>query len=281
MKRNPVVSGRFYPADKQELLETISECESSPLGVGSKTIEAGGKLVGLILPHAGYVFSGPVVTWGMRRLSLEKPLPERFLLLGPKHTHYGAKAAISAADSWTTPLGDVPINSALREALLATGRFQADDEAHAFEHSLEVEIPFLQKLYAKNPFSVTPIALQYCSFADCQKWGEAIGSCLADPRFSDVRVIVSSDFSHETPKEEAYKLDGQALEIIESLEPKEFYDLVISEERSICGVIPITVFLCALKGRKIRARCLKYSTSMDVMSHPRGVGYAAVSFELI
>ncbi|MFZ2957102.1 MAG: AmmeMemoRadiSam system protein B, partial [Candidatus Ozemobacteraceae bacterium] len=245
-----------------------------------------GRLLGLILPHAGFIFSGPVVTWGMKRLFAETPLPKRFLLLGPKHTPYGSPAAISPASAWRTPLGDVPLDEELRTALLETGAFDADAHAHAQEHSLEVQLPFLQASFERSqpspaPFSIVPLALHFAPFEQCLKWGAAIATVLSNPKFSDVRVLVSSDFSHDTPRAEAYRIDSEAINIIEHLSAEEFYRLIIEEDRSICGVIPITTFLCAISHlkRKILGSRLTYSTSMDVMSHPRGVGYAAVVFE--
>jgi len=279
MIREPVVNGRFYPASSRDLSATIEECEQHELGAEGKSISANGVLRALIQPHAGYVFSGPVATWGIKRLSTVRPLPGRILMLGPKHTPYGANASASAADGWKTPLGVVSIDPKLRDAILKTGAFQTDDEAHAQEHSLEVQLPFLQRLYGNERLGILPIALHYSSFKDCETWGEAIKKVLDDPALSDTVVLVSSDFSHDTPRNDAYRLDGEALNLIEKMDAKGFYDLVVSEDRSICGFIPITVAMLGLRGRSIKARRLTYATSMDVMPHPRGVGYASVVFE--
>ncbi|MBI3038485.1 AmmeMemoRadiSam system protein B [bacterium] len=279
MIREPFVEGKFYPGVKDELVTLIKNCEGSFLEKKSNKILANGKLVGFISPHAGFIYSGPVATWGMARLSLEKPLPSKFLLLGPKHTRFGAAAALSGADSWKTLLGNVSVERELREALLSTDLFELDDEAHAYEHSLEVQLPFLQHLYDSCPLAVVPLALQYASFETCSAWGKAIGRVLSEKRFSDVCVLVSSDFSHDCSRSEAYKLDGEAMDVIEKLNGEAFYKLVVSEERSICGVIPITVFLESLKGKRVKGTRLTYSTSMDVVSHSRGVGYASIMFE--
>jgi len=279
MIREPVVSGRFYPASAKELQYIMEECENHDLGAAGVKIQVSGKLLGLILPHAGYIFSGPVATWGIKRLAAENPLPTRFLLLGPKHTPYGAKASISAATEWKTPLGSVPVDDNLRDALKTIGSFECENMAHTHEHSIEVQLPFLQRLFKENRFSIVPVALHYSSYNDCLFWGEAIGKILSKPEFSDVRFIVSSDFSHDAVRSDAYRLDAQAIDYIEQLDSKGFYELVVSEDRSICGFIPITVALVSLKKRKATASRLTYATSMDIMDHPRGVGYAAISFE--
>ena len=279
--REPAVSGRFYPDDPEELQTTIRECYAHRLGVGERNIEPEGKLAGLIVPRAGYMFSGPVASWAYRRLASEKPLPGRLLLLGPKHTPHGALAALSDEDAWLTPLGSVETDEPLRRALEETRLFARNDAAHSVEHSIEVQLPFIQECMAGSLPKILPLALAFAEFEQCAKWGKAIAGVLARPEFSDVVCVVSSDFSHETPRNEAYRLDGEAVKVIESLDAKAFHELVVGEDRSICGVIPITVFLASLAGRKIRAKKLAYATSMDVMAHPRGVGYAAVIFEMI
>ena len=282
MIRQPAVSGRFYPSNPKELRQLMDQCEASPIGVQERQIPFEGQLLGLIIPHAGFIFSGPVATWAMRRLAGETPLPKRLLLLGPKHTPYGARASISAASAWRTPLGDVPVDQELRKALMDTGEFENENDAHAGEHSLEVQLPFLQKLYGDQAFSVLPVALQWSEFSDCHRWGKAISTVLVDARFHGMPIIISSDFSHDTPRDRAYLIDNQALDTIETLDAEAFFNLVRDEDRSICGVIPITTFLCSIKGRSgVRMRRLTYATSMDVMPHPAGVGYAAVAFEQI
>ncbi len=280
MIREPIVSGTFYRETRESLLTEIDRCESGPLGSRNEKIEPRGKLIGMILPHAGYTYSGSYATWGIKRLSMEKPLPLRFLLLGPKHRSYRKGAAVSTCKAWQTPLGRVPLDEDLRQALIETGDFLSDDEGHSQEHSLEVELPFLQKLYGKETFSIVPVAFQYhTSIQEIQKWGNSISKLIFDPKFSDVCTIVSSDFSHETPRQEAYKLDSEAIDLIEKIDPEGFHQLVTSEERSICGFSPISVLLSALKGKKVKGRRLKYYTSMDVIQHPAGVGYASIIFE--
>ncbi len=279
--REPAVSGRFYPDEPTELYQMIRQCYEHRLGVRDRHQPQAGRLAGMIVPHAGYVFSGPVASWSFRRLGDEKPAPRRLLMLGPKHTPYGALAALSAEDTWMTPLGSIETDETLRAALEQTGVFTRDDAAHTFEHSIEVQIPFIQQVMHATLPKIVPLALGFADYTRCERWGTAIADVLAKPEFADTVCIVSSDFSHETPRDEAYRIDGEALDVILSLDAKAFYELVVGEDRSICGVIPITTFLAALARKNIRATKLAYATSMDVMAHPRGVGYASVIFENI
>lgn len=280
MIRQPAVSGRFYKSGKTELLDEIESCFSHELGVNPKEIEVRGRLKGLILPHAGYMFSGPPASWGFERLKKEEPLPSRIILLGPKHTYYGEDYAVSIADYWQTPLGKVKVDKDFsRELCENVEQFKLDEAAHQFEHSLEVQLPFLQKVYGNKEFSIVPIAIAYNSFVSVRSAFEEFRKFLGKKDLDNILIIASSDFSHDMPKEKAYKLDAEVIEIIKSLTAQEFYDLIVSEDRSVCGLMPISALLVALKGRTIKARLLKYSTSMDVMPHERGVGYAAISFE--
>ena len=279
MVRQPVVSGRFYPSEPSELLAVIEECSSQKTGAKFCEVEARGELRGLVMPHAGYVFSGPMASIGIKRLSLEKVLPSRILILGPKHTFLGAQASVAACNRWKTPLGDVEIDVELRDSLVKTGSFSADDSAHLQEHSIEVQLPFLQNLYGDKPFRVVPLALGFTDLLRCCAWACSIREVLAAEKFKDVFVLVSSDFSHETPRDRAYKLDSEAIALIEQMDSKGFYDLVVDENRSICGLIPITVCMEVFKPMKVQARKLSYCTSMDIMNHPRGVGYSAIAFE--
>lgn len=280
MIREPVVSGRFYPGSARALEASLEASWSSPLGVGASTVPHHGKLRAVIVPHAGFVYSGPVASWAFQRLAQEDPLPPRLLLLGPKHyLHYGAPAALSAAIAWRTPFGEVPIEADLRELLRGTGPFVLDDLAHLREHSLEVQLPFLQRVYRGHALSVVPLALQRADLATCRVWADALWKVLGQPGQRDVVLVVSSDFSHETPRQEAYKLDGEALDLIGKGDAAGFHELVESENRSICGFIPITVALLALQHVPVRVTKLTYATSMDVIPDDQGVGYAAVALE--
>lgn len=279
--RRPVVAGRFYHGDARALRDEIAAAHAHPLGVGTRTLPVQGRLRGLIVPHAGYVFSGPVASWAFARLGGEKPLPRRILLLGPKHTHWGGPAAVAASPAWATPLGEVRLDDDLRQRLLASGVFSADDDAHAGEHSLEVMLPFLQEVYGKERLTILPVAIGYGDLDFCRALAAGLAPLLTGPAADDLVVVVSSDFSHETPREQAWRLDAEALVPILARDGPAFYRLIRDEDRSVCGVMPISVFLLATAGLPLVATKLTYATSMDmgVHDHDRGVGYAAVAFE--
>jgi len=126
-----------------------------------------------------------------------------------------------------------------------------------------------------------PIAFAYASFEEIEAVAAAVGRVLAAEPAGSFCFVCSSDFSHDTPREEAYRLDAEVIERITSLDARGFYDLIVEDDRSVCGLMPITALLVILQHQKVRASLLKYATSMDVMEHDRGVGYAAIIFEEI
>jgi AmmeMemoRadiSam system protein B len=280
MQREPIVAGRFYEGNRDSLLKQIEACFAHPLGVGGKTMPSSGKLKALILPHAGYMFSGPPASFGFARLKNEMPLPARIILLGPKHTHYGPAFSVSSSESWKTPLGSVAVDNVLcQEICQKVKGFNLDSSAHQFEHSLEVQLPFLQYVYGARPFSIVPIAVGCVEFSDLQEKFNGLQEFLATKDLSETIFLVSSDFSHDTPRELAYRLDAEVIDLITSFKAREFYETIIEENRSVCGVMPITALLLLLGETSFKAVKLAYSTSMDVMEHDRGVGYAAITFE--
>lgn len=279
MQREPVVAGRFYQAHPDKLRQQIKECFEHSIGVGQKAVPVSGRLIGLISPHAGYMFSGPVASHAFARLREENPLPQTLILLGPKHTHHGARFSISAADSWKTPLGDLAVDQTLCHRLIAAvPELEADNAAHLYEHSLEVQLPFIQ-YSLDNPPKIVPIALAYASFEEIETVAAAISKVLAAEPTGSFCFVCSSDFSHDTPRDEAYRLDAEVIERIVSLDARSFYDLIVEDDRSVCGLMPITALLVIMRQQKVHASLLKYATSMDVMEHDRGVGYAAIIFE--
>ncbi len=268
----------FYEADPDKLRQQVKDCYESRLGADHQPVKRQGRLLALIAPHAGFVYSGPVASHAFARLAAEEPPPDVVILLGPKHTGYGALFSISQHDYWQTPLGRVAVDKRLAGSI-ATGSpmFRLDQDAHRFEHSLEVQLPFLQCLYSQPP-AIVPIALHYADFADVKRLAMAIaGATGKDER--KIALLVSSDFSHDTPRDEAYRLDAEVIEKILQLDAEGFYRLVTSEDRAVCGLMPIAVLLEMLSGLNVRTELLKYATSMDVIRHDRGVGYAAIAFE--
>lgn len=279
MIREPIVAGRFYEADPACLKQQIEGCIKHPLGPGITNPSVHGRLLAMVVPHAGFVFSGPVAAHGFARLAVETPVPDTIILLGPKHTRYGESFSVSAASAWNTPLGALEVDSELRDRVLASvSMLRPDNEAHAMEHSLEVELPFIQ-YHLKNKPRILPIALHYAPYKTIAAFADELRLVIEAETKRNILLLASSDFSHDTPRSEAYELDRQVIDRILALDAEGFYDLIVEEDRSVCGVMPITALLNILSGQKIHASLLKYATSMDVMRHDRGVGYASLIFE--
>ncbi len=281
MIREPAVAGRFYEAEADLLKAQIDGCFRHKLGAAAVPAPVQGRLAGFIAPHAGYMFSGPVASHAFARLARENPLPKTIILLGPKHTYYGAEFSVSAASAWKTPLGTLEVDAVLRDRLLSGVKaLKADNDAHAMEHSLEVQLPFIQHFLTDRP-KILPIALHYSPFQTIEKLASEIAKVLAGEKEQRIMLIASSDFSHDTPREEAYRLDREVIDRIIALDAEGFYRLIVEEDRSVCGLMPITAMLTILgqARHKIHASLLKYATSMDIMRHDRGVGYGSIIVE--
>lgn len=278
MIREAIVSGKFYQSSPEKLLNQITGCYKHKLGASGNLHQNKGKLLGLIIPHAGYQYSGPVASHAFSRLATEAAIPEVIIILGPKHTANGAAFSVSAHSGWQTPLGTVSVDSLLASMLIQdVPLLKADMAAHQFEHSIEVQLPFIQQLYSETP-SIVAVALNYTDYKTIKEIAVGIAKVIAkDTR--RIMIIVSSDFSHDTPRDEAYKIDGGVIDIIVQGDSRKFYDLVTGNDLSVCGVMPITALLVILEEVKKHVSLLKYATSMDIIPHDRGVGYAAISFE--
>jgi len=266
MKRKPCVSGQFYPASQKELLETIrSLCKKE---------EVKKKVKGVILPHAGYIFSGKVAGLTLSKVTI----PQRVILIGPNHTGRGEVFSLWEGDNWITPLGEVKIDQELRNLLLKNSNIlKLDSLAHEFEHCLEVILPFLQ--YFNPQIKLTPIVI---GGGTPNEWEELAKSLFKSVREleEEVLLIASSDFSHYEPDVTARKKDDLAIQAILRLDKTEFFKKVIQEDMTICGYMPIIVLLnyCELCGCK-SAELISYMTSADVTGDRDSVvGYAGIIF---
>ncbi len=277
--RPPAVAGSFYPASCEELERTMEECFlTSPLGPrGSKSSIP--SLLGGMVPHAGYVYSGPCAACFYS--SLESDIG-CVILLGVNHRGMGAQAALSPADSWETPLGRVAVDRELNERLEAQVDFvEKDERPHLQEHSIEVQLPFLQSVLRE--FTFLPISLSYLSEDECRELGQAIARLYEGQNAASKKtvLIASSDLSHYLSPKETERLDRKALDHVLALDPPGLLRTVEEEDISMCGVIPTAVFLFAAKalGAK-QARLLKHCHSGDVVPMREVVGYASVVVEL-
>ncbi|HEV2386452.1 MAG TPA: AmmeMemoRadiSam system protein B [Candidatus Acidoferrales bacterium] len=269
MMRWPAVVGRFYPADPKEIKRALE----SYLGGGPGEIKA--RIRGCLVPHAGYMYSGAVAGAVYRRIDL----PRRIVLLGPRHFPAGHPMAIMADGEWLTPLGPAKIASDLALELMRACPLLAEDAvAHQQEHSLEVQLPFLQEL-AKD-FTFVPIALGTTALAALEELGEAVGRVVAGWA-EPVLVIASSDMNHYESDRLTRRKDQLAIEKILRLEPRGLFETVTNEGISMCGFGPaVTMLTAALRLGAKRAELVSYATSGDITGDREAVvGYAGVIVE--
>ena len=277
--RPAAVAGSFYPSEAEELGRLIDECfESSPLGPqGDKSPSS--SLIGGLVPHAGYVYSGPCAA---HFYSLLENSIQRVILLGVNHQARGHRAALSPADFWQTPLGAVRIDQELSHLLQGEVNFLKQDEAaHAREHSIEVQLPFLQRVL--GDFSLVPISLAHISIEECIELGTAIADLLRNNRQSRTKpiMIASSDLSHYLSPKETTELDGIALEQVLALNPRALIAAAERENITMCGLLPTAVMLFAANLLDVKQACLlKHCHSGDVTPMRKVVGYASVALEL-
>jgi MEMO1 family protein len=277
--RPAAVAGSFYPAQVEELIRLLDECfEASPLGPqGAKSARL--SLVGGLVPHAGYIYSGPCAAH--LYACLDHSI-ECVILLGVNHQSSGHRAALSPADFWQTPLGRVKVDQELNHLLQDQVRFLKPDEAaHTQEHSIEVQLPFLQRVLGE--FSLVPLSLAYISIEECAELGAALADIVKKNTRSGNRTVVmaSSDLSHYLSPKETAELDGMALAEVLALNPRALIDVTERENITMCGVLPAAVLLFAANGLGVkRTSLLKHCHSGDAVPMRNVVGYASVAFEL-
>lgn len=277
--RSPAVAGSFYPADPFDLNGLIDECfVSSPLGPKGTRPAPSAMIAGMV-PHAGYVYSGPCAA---HLYSALDPAVKRVIILGVNHWARGHRASLSPWQTWRTPLGEVTVDQELGGFLDARVKFlKPDAPAHAQEHSIEVQLPFLERVLAD--FTFLPISLSHLSEEECAELGAAIADLCktaADGKQKTL-ILASSDLSHYLSPKETDKLDRMALEPVLAVDPPGLLRVVENENISMCGVLPTAVMLFAAAALGVkRARLLKHCHSGDISPMRKVVGYASVALEL-
>jgi MEMO1 family protein len=268
MLRLPAVSGRFYPSDPTELTALIRKYTTAIRA--EMPIHAKACLV----PHAGYVYSGHVAGAVYARITI----PQKILILGVRHYPRGENAAILSSGAWRTPLGDAVIDEALAGALRAAcPQLREDSVAHSSEHSLEVQIPFLQVL--QPWFTFVPVALGSVRFEDLVAVGEAIGRVLAASS-EEILFVTTSDLNHYENDATTRVKDRKAIERILALDARGLYDTCRNEAISMCGLGPTVAMLTALQSMgSTRPELVRYATSADVSGDFGAVvGYGGMIF---
>ena len=272
--REPVAAGSFYNLNPEMLKKQISSCFNHELGPKSMKKE---KFVAGVVPHAGYMYSGPIAAWVYSKI--EKA---NFIILGPNHSGMGSRFALMKNGLWKTPLGGVVIYEEMAEALLKECKILEHDVlAHQHEHSIEVQLPFLQFRFGDD-FKFVPISILN-EFADetlleaCRVIGKGIANAIKKSKEKWI-VLASSDFSHYVPQEIAEKVDRSVIKPILKLKEEEFFETINKKGASVCGFGPIATAIVVAKELKAKkGKLLKYATSGDVTEdYASVVGYASI-----
>jgi AmmeMemoRadiSam system protein B len=272
--RRPAFAGQFYAATGAALANQLEECFRSPRGPGelpTRQRTPGRRIRAAIVPHAGYEYSGPIAALAYRAIAGERP-PESVLVLGVDHYARSRGAALSAVP-WETPLGPTAIAGPLLSAL-DRPPLEVDEGAHAIEHSIEVQLPFLEYVLPRPRF--VPLELGFDTFEALARIADVVRQAIAG---KDVLVLASTDFSHYVPATVAERLDRLAIEAILSRDARRLYEVVAAEEISMCGIAPTTVLLSALADEPLAARLLRWGHSGEAAPMKDVVGYAALLLE--
>jgi len=240
--RTPAVAGMFYPSEKKELKKSIKECFLHKFGPGkippSNTKK---KIFGVICPHAGYMYSGPIACHSFYAISSDAP--ELFIIIGPNHWGIGSSVATMKDCKWNTPLGDVEVDSEAAEEISHISEIiDVDYFSHTREHSLEVQIPIMQEMY--SDFKILPISMINQNKDTAKDIGLAIVKIAEKKK---VMIIGSSDFTHYEQNEFAHEQDMALIEPILNLDVKKFYDVLEDRNVSACGYGAIATTMIACK----------------------------------
>ena len=264
MVRKPAVAGRFYPGTASALRADIERMVDP--GIPRE------KAIGLISPHAGYPFSGPVAGATFSKIEFAAT----FVILGPNHTGTGAPFSIMTDGAWETPLGEVEIDSELGKRILLESEYLEEDPgAHGYEHSIEVQLPFLQ--YLGDDFRIVPVVLAHASGEIYKEIGRSVAEAIKSLD-RGVVIVASSDMTHYEPHDIAKTKDMKAIEAILDLNEYELLKWIKEYNITMCGYGPVVCLISAAKELDAKeAELVRYQTSGDVTGDYRSVvGYAGV-----
>ena len=272
--REPAVAGSFYPSDKNFLIKTIEDCINHKFGpkkIQEKDFYAS------VVPHAGYIYSGPVAAWTYS--SIKKA---NYIIVGPNHYGVGFEFSTLKDFIWKTPLGEVLVDNKIVEKMIEKCKVENDFRAHEYEHSIEVQLPFLQ--YRFKDFKFVPISIIHSIPSEellekCKELGKCLAKVVKESREKWI-LIASSDFSHYIPHSKAKKIDFQLIREIEKMREEKFWKKLIENQASVCGYCPIVVAISFARemGAK-KGKLLQYKTSGDITKDKSSVvGYASIIF---
>ena len=263
MLRQPVVADRFYPGDPTILRQTLAGFIPA--------VQKKKKALAVVVPHAGYVYSGAVAGETFAGVQI----PETALILGPNHHGGGQPLALGISD-WEMPLGGVPIERGLAVSILRNSEIIVEDDiAHLQEHSLEVQVPFLQ--FFQENLKIVPIVVSQVSYDLCRQAAQDLATAIRE--FNEpVLLVASTDMTHYESRQSAGRKDHLALERILALDPQGLYETVLGNRISMCGIMPTTITL--LTARELgatQAKLVRYTDSGETSGDiEQVVGYAGL-----
>ncbi|MFH1328343.1 MAG: AmmeMemoRadiSam system protein B [Candidatus Bathyarchaeota archaeon] len=278
--RPSAVAGSWYAGTSSSLKRQIEqECFLHDLGpkeIPKINPEGERKIQALLCPHAGYMYSGPIAAHAYRALAKDGE-PPVIVIVGPNHTGVGSGVSIMVEGIWKTPLGEVSIDSDLAKAIQKNSSYiDIDNYAHESEHSIELQLPFIQYVIGSG-FKFVPICMSLQELDVALDVGQAVAKALTDV---NAVIIASSDMTHYESQTSAERKDQMAIDAMKKLDAEELYQIVSNLNISMCGVGPAIAAITASKIRKAEIGVLlKYATSGDITGDRRVVvGYSSMAF---
>ncbi len=282
MLRQPAVAGAFYPDNPERLANLIESCFLDDAGVGHipklESFEGSDYPINIMVPHAGYQYSGPIASHGYCEI-VKNGFPEVFIIISPNHTGFGSEISVFNEGEWITPFGNVAVDGEFADAIIECSDIaSADFSAHIREHSIEVQLPFLQ--YFSTDFKIVPITMGTQNFVTSNDLSNAILEA-ADKLNKSYCVIASTDLSHYNNQEKANKVDGFVLEDISEMNEFKLFEEVVQYNITMCGYAPVmTAISVSKRTSKNTSEILAYGTSGDVSGDFTSVvGYASGVFK--
>lgn len=269
LERKPIVAGSFYPADRASLHDLIRDLEASA-GPG---VTRGVNTRGIIVPHAGYVYSGKTAMMSYRNIDVRDG--DRLILIGPNHESFPAHTSVFPSGLWRTPLGAIRVDEEICSSIVSSGSdIVADPEAHGVEHSLEVQLPMLQYLFGEN-FRICPIIMGDQGRDQATKLARALLTLK-----EDFLLVISSDFTHYEPLASANRKDMLLVDAIETLDVEAFYSTLYRNHITACGYGPIAVLMEYARAKGGRIDLVHHTTSYDFSGDSSNVvGYCSLTAE--
>ena len=274
--RTPAVAGMFYPKSSQELKSSIRNCFLHNYGPGKLPPSPDDKkIIGVICPHAGYEYSGPIAANSYYAISSQRP--ELVIIIGPNHWGIGRDIATMKEGIWRTPLGDIEVDAEYATEINKICKLiELDSFSHTRDHCLEVQLPMLQEIFS-HKFKILPLILFDQSYNATREIGKAIARIAKSKK---TMIIGSSDFTHYEPNDFAHAQDKSLIEVVVSLDVDKFYKILQEKQVSACGYGAIASTMIACKELGATKGILnKYATSGDITGDKSSVvGYASIVF---